>query len=119
MSTVKQLDDQLNAMVLGGQAMEAFEQFYADDVVMQENDKEPTAGKAANRERELQFFASVEQFHGAAVKASAAGEGVSFGERELDVTFKGGSRVVMKQVSVRQWKDGKIVHEKLYYDGAR
>lgn len=118
MSAVKHLDEQLNAMVLSGQAMEAFERFYADDVVMQENDKEPTVGKAANRERELQFFASVEQFHGAAVKASASGEDVSFGEWELDVTFKGGSRVLMKQANVRRWKDGKIVHEKFYYDGA-
>lgn len=118
MSTVKQLDEQLNAMVLSGQAMEGFEQFYADDVVMQENDQEPTLGKAANRDRELKFFASVEQFHGADVKASAAGDDVSFGEWELDVTFKGGSRVVMKQVSVRHWKDGKIVREKFYYDGA-
>jgi len=118
LSTLKQLDEQLNAMVLNGQAMEAFEQFYADDVVMQENEKEPTVGKAANRERELQFFASVEQFHGAAVTASAVGDGVSFVEWEMDLTFKGGSRVMLRQVSVRHWKDGKIVREKFYYDGA-
>jgi ketosteroid isomerase-like protein len=118
MQNVKQLDDQLNAMILSGKAMEAFEQFYAEDVVMQENEKEPTVGKAANRARELAFFDSLEAFHSGALKASAAGDGVSFGEWELDVTFKGGSRVVMRQANVREWKDGKVVREKFYYDGA-
>ena len=118
MPNTKQLSDQLNAMILSGKAMEGFEQFYDDDVVMQENEKEPTAGKAANRQREIDFFSSLEAFHGAAVKASAAEGDVSFGEWEMDVTFKGGSRTTMHQVSVRRWKDGKIVHEKFYYDGA-
>jgi len=117
MSNLAQLDSQLNQMILTGKAMEAFEQFYADDVVMQENEKPPTAGKAANRQREIDFFSSVEAFHSAAVLASAAGDGVSFCELEMDVTFKGASRVTMRQVAVRRWKDGKIVHEKFYYDG--
>ena len=118
MPNVKQLDDQLNAMILSGKAMEGFEQFYAEDVVMRENEKPPTTGKAANRDRELAFFASLEAFHNGAVKASAVGDDVSFGEWEMDVTFKGGSRTTMRQASVRRWKDGKIVHEKFYYDGA-
>ena len=118
MQNVKQLDAQLNAMILSGKAMEGFDQFYADEVVMQENEKDATAGKAANRDRELAFFSSLEAFHGGAVKNSAAGDDVSFGEWEFDVTFKGGSRTTMRQASVRKWRDGKIVHEKFYYDGA-
>jgi hypothetical protein len=46
----------LNNMVLQGKPMEAFETWYHDDVVMQENDQQPTIGKAANRTREEQFF---------------------------------------------------------------
>ena len=34
---VKILDDQLNQQVLSGGALDAFEKFYADDIVMQEN----------------------------------------------------------------------------------
>ena len=30
--------DQLNQMILEGKILEAFEKFYADDVVMQDND---------------------------------------------------------------------------------
>ena len=51
MSAVKQLEQELNQMILSGKALEAFEKFYADDLVMQENDQPPRIGKAANRER--------------------------------------------------------------------
>ena len=39
---------ELNKIVLEGKALEAFEKFYHDDVVMQENELAPTVGKAAN-----------------------------------------------------------------------
>ncbi|MCY7309903.1 MAG: hypothetical protein LH619_03920 [Chitinophagaceae bacterium] len=37
--------DQLNQMILEGKILEAFEKFYADDVVMQDNDYPARAGK--------------------------------------------------------------------------
>ena len=61
MSDIATLDQELNQMVLNGKAMEAFEKFYADDVVMQENSNEPCVGKDANRTREEEFFASLEE----------------------------------------------------------
>ncbi len=39
----------LNQMVLEGKMMDAFEKYYADDVVMQKMNMEPTVGKDANR----------------------------------------------------------------------
>jgi len=114
---VKTLDDQVNQAVLTGGAMEAFEKFYADDVVMQENSDEPFVGKDVNRKREEEFFASVEEFHGGQLLASAVGDdGVTFGEWEYDITFKGMGRVKMNQTSVRRWKDGKIASERFYYN---
>jgi len=53
------LDQELNNMVLSGKALEAFEQFYADDVVMQENNDEPRIGKETNRKFEQEFFSSL------------------------------------------------------------
>lgn len=113
---VKQLNDELDQMVLSGKAMEAYEKFYADDIVMQENADPPTAGKDANRQREIDFFSSVENFHGADVRGSAAGDDISFSEWMMDVTFKGGQRMKMEQTAVRRWKDGKIVSERFYYN---
>jgi ketosteroid isomerase-like protein len=115
---VEQLDKQLNDDVLSGKAMEAFEKYYAEDVVMQENSDEPRRGKAANRKAEEDFFASVEKWNGGACTASAVNGDVSFSEWEYDITFKGGKRVKMNQVAVRHWKNGQIVNERFYYDKA-
>jgi ketosteroid isomerase-like protein len=115
-TSVQELDKQLNDDVLSGKIMEAFEKYYADDLVMQENSEEPRRGKAENRKAEEQFMASVEAFHGASVKASAVNGDVTFSEWEMDITFKGGSRVTMSQVAVRKWKNGKVVHERFFYN---
>ncbi len=45
----------LNDMILQGKILEAFDMFYADDVVMQENENEPRVGKDANRAFEESF----------------------------------------------------------------
>jgi ketosteroid isomerase-like protein len=116
-TSVQELDKQLNDDVLSGKIMDAFEKYYADDVVMQENSEDPRVGKDANRKAEEQFMASVEAFHGAKVKASAVNGDVSFSEWEMDITFKGGKRVKMEQVAVRHWKNGKIAHERFFYNG--
>jgi ketosteroid isomerase-like protein len=118
MSTVAELDAKLNEMFLTGKAMEAFEELYAEDVVMQENSDEPRVGKAVNRKAEEDFFASVAEFHGANVLASAVNGDVSFCEIFMDCTLKNGYHVKMSQVAVRRWKDGKIVHERFYYNKA-
>ncbi len=113
---LKALDDELNEMILTGKAMEAFEKFYSDEVDMQENTDPPTKGKAANRQREIEFFSSVEEFHGGEVLSSAAGDDVTFSEWTSDITFKGGQRVKSAQVAVRRWQDGQIVSERFYYN---
>lgn len=114
-TSVQELDKQLNDDVLSGKAMEAFEKYYADDVVMQENSDEPRRGKDVNRKAEEEFFASVEKWNGGSVLSSAVNGDVSFSEWEYDITFKGGSRVKLNQVAVRRWKNGKIASERFYY----
>jgi ketosteroid isomerase-like protein len=115
MSDIAKLDQQLNHMILTGQALDAFEQFYADDVVMQE----PNAvreGKEENRQYEQQFFSSIEEFHRGELLSAAVGDDTSFSEWVMEVTFKGGNRVRMEQAARRTWKDGKVVHERFYYN---
>ena len=50
--------------------------------------------------------------------ASAVGDDVSMSEWWMDVTFQDGSRKKLEQAVVRRWKDGKVVHERFYYDTA-
>lgn len=109
------LDAQLNQMILDGKAMEAFAQFYADDVTMQENSEPVTAGKAANHEREIAFFGMIENFYGSQLLSSAFANDVGFAETATDFQFKGMPRMTMSQVAVRRWKDGKVVAERFYY----
>ena len=115
MSDTASLDHQLNQDILAGKAMEAFEKYYADDIVMQENSDEPRKGKDVNREYEMKFFSSVEEFHGANLLASAVNGDVTFSQWEWDVTFKGAGRVQMAQVAVRSWKDGQVSSERFYH----
>lgn len=115
MATIAELNRKLDEAVLAGKALEAFDELYAEDVVMQENSDEPFVGKAFNRQREIDFFSSIGELHSAAVLSSAAGDDVSFSEWTMDVTFKNGYRMKLNQVAVRRWKNGQIIHERFYY----
>jgi len=112
---VATLDRELNKAILAGDILNAFEKFYAADVVMQENDSEPFVGKDVNRKREQDFVNSVEQLHGAKLLGEAVNGDRSYSEWEYDVTFKGGKRTEMQQVASRRWKGGEVVQERFYY----
>ncbi len=112
---LSECEKDLNALILAGKAFDGFEKYYADDVVMQENTEIPTVGKDANREREQAFFGSIEEFHGAELHTSAVGDDVTMSEWTYDMTM-GGNRIAMVEVARRQWRDGKVVHERFYYN---
>ena len=115
MTNIGELNKKLDQAIFTGRALEAFEELYDDDVVMQENTDAEHRGKTTNRKREQDFFATVEQFHGGQVLASGHSGDVSFSEYDMDVTLKGVGRIQLVQVAVRRWKNGKIVHERFYH----
>jgi len=99
-----------------GKIIEAMNEFYDQDTAMQENANPPTKGLAANIEREKQFLNNVKEWKGFNVTSSAVGDNVTFYECTLDFIATNGQPVHMEQVSVAKWKNGKIVHERYYYD---
>jgi len=99
-----------------GKIIEAMNEFYDKDTVMQENAHPPTKGLAANIEREKQFMSGVKEWKGFTVTASGVGDNVTFYESTSDFVTTGGVPVHVEQVAVGKWKDGKIVHERFYYD---
>ena len=115
MATIAELNKQLDDGIFSGKALEVFELFYDDDVIMQENTEPEYKGKDFNRKREQEFFATVEAWHGGRVLSQGAGDDVTFSESEMDVSLKGVGRIQMTQVAVRRWKNGKIVHERFYH----
>ena len=112
---VAALNKELNAMIASGQAMEAFEKFYADDCIMQENSETAREGKSACRQYEIDFFGSVDQFHEATLLGSAAEGDRSFSEWVFDMTFKDGGRMRNHEVAARRWANGKVVFEQFFY----
>ena len=106
---------ELNNLVLAGQTMEAFEKYYHDDIVMQENHMPPTVSKAANRQRELEFYSNVSEFRKSEVKGVGIGDNISFVIWEYDYTHKEWGVRNYTQVSIQEWKDGKIIKEKFVY----
>ena len=102
--------------IRNGKVIEAMNEFYDRDTVMQDNANPSTKGLAANIEREKQFLNGVKEWTGFNVKASAAGDNVTFYECTMDFIATNGQPVHMEQVSVAKWNNGKIVHERFYYD---
>jgi len=108
-------DRELNQAILAGDILNAFEKFYADDVVMHENDSPPFTGKSVNRKREEDFVNSVQEFHEARLLGEAVNGDTSYSEWEYDLTFKSGIRMKLQQVASRRWKNGQVSHERFYY----
>jgi hypothetical protein len=115
MNTIKEKINEVNQLILNGMAMDAFEKFYHDQVVMQENDGKPTIGKDANREREIEFFNNIAEFRGARVLDVSTGENVTMVLWHYDYTHKEWGVRNYKQVSVQHWLDGKIIKEQFFY----
>jgi hypothetical protein len=107
----------LNTMILNGQSLEAFEKFYAENVIMQENDDEPTIGKSDNRIREKEFAESITEFRHAEVKNILISDKMSVVEWDYDFTHKLWGKRTFTQLAVQRWNDeGQIVSEKYYYN---
>jgi len=101
-----------------GKSMDAFEKYYADDIIMQEPGEEPRVGKEANRKFELEYIAGIEEMHGAEIKNVAINDetGVVFIQAWMDATFKGYGRMQMEEVQVQTWKNGQIIQERFFYN---
>lgn len=109
------LNDLLN-FIRQGKIIEAMNEFYDEDTVMQDNANPPTKGLAANIEREKQFLSGVKEWKGFNVTASGAGDNVTFYESTMDFIATNGQPVHLEQVSAAKWTNDKIVHERFYYD---
>ncbi|MEO1049015.1 MAG: nuclear transport factor 2 family protein [Bacteroidota bacterium] len=115
--TLEERINTLNNMILEGKVLEAFDQFYAPNVVMQENENPPTEGKPACRLQEEAFVGGLTEFRGAAVKNVLVSDDITVVEWDFDYTHKDWGDRKYTQVSVQRWNDeGQIVNEKFYYN---
>lgn len=112
--------EKLNALIKEGKIMEAFEEYYGEEVVIQVNGNGSIIGKDANRKREMIFLQEIERFNGAEVNSVTFGgkdDNVSMTEWALNINNKYGENKTIYRVNVQHWKDDQIISEKLYFCG--
>lgn len=113
----KDLATELYGMIGQGQALDAFEKFYHEDVSMIEATGDVRQGKATNREYEQNFFGSIAEVHGGGTTAITSDEenGITMVETWMDATFKDGNRMKMEEVARQKWQGDQIIEERFYY----
>lgn len=119
MNNTKELVEDLAKMIGEGKILEAFDKYYADDIVMQENEDTPRVGKEENLKYEKAFVEGIVEMHDGKIIGVASGDNYSTIESSMDVTHKDWGRVARTQMAAQTWKDGKVVKEKFYYSSAK
>ncbi|WP_412068023.1 nuclear transport factor 2 family protein [Rubrivirga sp. IMCC43871] len=116
MSELRSKVDDLNTRILNGDILGAFEDYYADDIVMIDAGQPPREGKEINRQYEEVFVNGLTEFRGAKVKAVAVDEdkGKALVEWHFDFTHADFGSQTYDQVAVQTWEDGQIVEERFY-----
>lgn len=107
---------QLIHYVESGRTEEALQEFYTEDAAMAENLAPPTQGRAANLQREQQFFAHVKN-----VNEYRAVSFLVDGDRSaihwiLDVTNDAGQRLRLDEIAWQLWRGDRIQNERFVYD---
>jgi ketosteroid isomerase-like protein len=104
--------------VTAGRILDAMQEFYAPDVVMQDNNNPPCVGKDANIEREKGFLSYVQEIHENVATAVIANGDQAAVHYILDFTGVDGKRMRLDQVALQTWRNGYIVNERFLYDTA-
>lgn len=108
------LDRQLNELIIQGKSAEAFEKFYDENVVAQENEDAERVGREPWARMRKELEPKIKKFD-ARVLSNAANGDVSFSEWEYNTEIEGMGTIHMVQVSVRRWKNGRVIRERFYH----
>ena len=106
-------------MVADGKFVEAIERFYAEDATMQENQGTVRSGLQTLVENERNVLRVVPDIH-----LETVGSYVVDGDRAavnwiFRYTDPRGRQVRLDELAYQEWRDGKIVRERFYYDPAQ
>ena len=109
--------EELNQMIQQGQIIDAFNKFYANDIVLQENEDEPTIGKANGLLKEEAFVGNLTDFRKAEIQSVVVGDRLSVVQWSFDFTHAEWGVRNYNQISVQRWNDeGQIIHERHHYN---
>lgn len=106
--------DELLSYLRAGRVLDAMQEFYADNVTMEEPGQS-THGLEANVEREKKWMSSMKEMRNFQVPRHVSGPNTAMYECSIEWIDTEGKDHRMEQVAVQTWKNGKIVHERFYY----
>jgi hypothetical protein len=117
MSTKEHVEKMI-ALVERGEFLEAIEKYYAPEAIMQENLQLPVrSGLPALLENERLVMTTVFK----TIHQSRAASFVVNGDRAainwiFEITEQSGKHWLLDEIAYQEWKDGKIIRERFYYD---
>jgi hypothetical protein len=117
--SLEELVLKLIALVEEGRFLEAIERFYTEDAIMQDNDDAPRVGMASILAGERVALSHFKEIH-----TSRAESFLVDGNRVainwiFEFTDPQGCRRRLNEIAYQQWRDGRIVQERFYYDPAQ
>jgi len=115
--TTREQVNRLVHYVEANRILDAIDELYDEHVSMQDNLQPPTVGKAANRERERRFFGGITVHQNRALSVAVDGDRAVI-HWLFEFTGGDGKRYRMDQLAQQEWKDGRVVRERFYYDSA-
>jgi hypothetical protein len=103
---------------------EIYERFYDENVVVQENLQVPGVGRTLSIDRQKQMNANVQELHDFKIGAVLVDDlsethplnGNSVIEMHLEITKIDGYRIHIEELGLQTWREGRIVHERYFYD---
>jgi hypothetical protein len=115
-STLIEKISDLNDLIIQGKFLEAFDAYYHEEVLIQINEDEVIEGKKENRKIKEKFLDSLIEWNSAQPLKVSYGEGVTMVEWLYVFSHKIEGNKKILHVAVQEWKEGKIIKEKLYYN---
>jgi ketosteroid isomerase-like protein len=116
MSTDNRMLEMLEFSKTNPTTEEIYERFYDENVVVQENLQPPRVGRAMSIERQKLMNANIQELHEFKIGAVLIDGDRSMVEMHIDATTKDGYHLHIEEVGLHTWKNGKIIHERYFYD---
>jgi ketosteroid isomerase-like protein len=98
-----------------GESLELMPEFYADNASAQENGQAPRVGLATLIEHERRALARMRFERARASSVIVDGERVAI-NWVFELVASNGARFTLDEIAYQEWRDGKIVRERYYYD---
>ena len=109
--TLQQLVEALDARIMSGDIVGAFDQFAADQCVTRSNAQDMTQNKAQKLEILNWFFQNISAVNRIERRGLLVSDTVTESEFVFDFVNRQGEPLVYDEVIRRTWKDGKVVEE--------